>query len=264
MAFIETARLRVLLVFVDPRNGLVVSSKLPAFEIEELSYFVKIEEGVVTAENFSHLVQSGTLRTTYVDSLLRLLKEHFGPTFFTNHTWPDGIRNDFSGQLHRTMAHLTDAQHRTTGHTQLYVPHEGPAMDCTEAAKNKELVQRLEGVDKHTHTQSQAKLLKPANSCVSLCGVASVSLYSCGAGCVIHWTRQIKEVLNAQEALEQADTAGPLEEIEFWTMRCEDLSGLTTQLDQPGVLRVCHILDRAKSSYLKQFRKLARQIRVRT
>ena len=145
MAFIEKARLRVLLVFVDPRNGLVVSSKLPAFEIEELSYFVKTEEGVVTAENFSHLVQCGTLKTTYVDSLLRLLKEHFGPTFFTNHTWPDGIRNDFSGQLHRTMAHLTDAQHRNTGHTQLYVPNEGPAMDSPEAAKNKELVQRLEG-----------------------------------------------------------------------------------------------------------------------
>ena len=145
MAFIETARLRVLLVFVDPRNGLVASSKLPAFEIEELAYFVKIEEGVVTAENLSCLVLSGTVRTAYVASLLHLLKEHYGPTFFSNHTWPDGIRNDFSGQLHRTMAHLTDAQHRTTGHTQLYVPNEGPAMDCPEVAKNKELVQRLEG-----------------------------------------------------------------------------------------------------------------------
>ncbi len=69
-------------------------------------------------------------------------------------------------------------------------------------------------------------------------------------------------MLNAQEALEQADTAGPLEEIEFWTMRCEDLSGLATQLDQPSVTRVCQILDRAKSSYLTQFRKLAKQIHV--
>ena len=69
-----------------------------------------------------------------------------------------------------------------------------------------------------------------------------VSLYS-GAGCVIHWTRQIKEVLNAEEALEQADTAGPLEEIEFWTVRCEDLSGLTTQLDQQNVDRVSKILE---------------------
>ena len=88
-----------------------------------------------------------------------------------------------------------------------------------------------------------------------------MSLYSC-AGCVIHWTRQIKEVLNAEEALEQADTAGPLEEIEFWTVRCEDLSGLTTQLDQQSVDRVSKILERAKSSYLTQFKKLTKQIHV--
>jgi len=42
---------------------------------------------------------------------------------------------------------------------------------------------------------------------------------------MIHWTRQIKEVLNAQEALETAESAGPLEEIEFWNNRCIDLSG---------------------------------------
>ena len=97
--------------------------------------------------------------------------------------------------------------------------------------------------------------------CVPQCGAVCVSLYS-GAGCVIHWTRQIKEVLNAQEALEQADTAGPLEEIEFWTVRCEDLSGLTTQLDQQSVDRVSKILERAKSSYLTQFKKLTKQMHV--
>lgn len=42
---------------------------------------------------------------------------------------------------------------------------------------------------------------------------------------VIHWTRQIKELLSSQESLESADTSGPLQEIEFWRARCEDLSG---------------------------------------
>ena len=89
-----------------------------------------------------------------------------------------------------------------------------------------------------------------------------IYVYTLYIGSVIHWTRQIKELLNAQEAMEQADTSGPLEEIEFWNVRCEDLSGLTTQLDKPGVLRVCKILEKAKSSYLKQFNKLARLIQV--
>lgn len=79
---------------------------------------------------------------------------------------------------------------------------------------------------------------------------------------VIHWTRQIKEVLTSQEAMESSDSSGPLEEIEFWRARCEDLSGLTTQLDQPGVIKVVKIIQKAKSSYLAPFQRLSRQIQV--
>ena len=44
------------------------------------------------------------------------------------------------------MAHLTDAQHKTVGHTVLYIPDEGPSMDLPDAFKDKELVLRLEGM----------------------------------------------------------------------------------------------------------------------
>lgn len=57
-----------------------------------------------------------------------------------------GFRNDFSSQLHKFMAHLTDAQHKTVGHTVLYVPDEGDRMDHEEAFHDKDLVQRLEGI----------------------------------------------------------------------------------------------------------------------
>ena len=79
---------------------------------------------------------------------------------------------------------------------------------------------------------------------------------------MIHWTRQIKEVLANQEAMESSDSSGPLEEIEFWRARCEDLSGLTAQLDQPGVVRVVKIVEKAKSSYLAPFKRLSAQIKV--
>ena len=55
---------------------------------------------------------------------------------------------------------------------------------------------------------------------------------------------------------------GPLDELEFWRARCEDLSGLTKQLDQPGVQQVVTILQQAKSSYLPPFLKLTKQIQV--
>ena len=79
---------------------------------------------------------------------------------------------------------------------------------------------------------------------------------------VIHWTRQIKELLASQESLDTSTSSGPLEEIEFWRARCKDYSSLTEQLDQPGVKKVVDILQNAKSSYIGPFRTLSRQIQV--
>ena len=79
---------------------------------------------------------------------------------------------------------------------------------------------------------------------------------------MIHWARQIKEVLSSQDAFEMAENSGPLEEIDFWKNRCADLSGITTQLDKPGVKRITHILELAKSSYVAPFLKLSGQIKV--
>ena len=55
-----------------------------------------------------------------------------------------GVRNEFFNQLHKFLAHLTDAQHKTVGHTVLYVPDEGSLMTDPESYKNKDFVQRME------------------------------------------------------------------------------------------------------------------------
>ena len=68
--------------------------------------------------------------------------------------------------------------------------------------------------------------------------------------------------MGGQESLEGMEGNGPLDELEFWRARCEDLSGLTKQLDQPGVQQVVMILQQAKSSYLPPFLKLTKQIQV--
>lgn len=79
---------------------------------------------------------------------------------------------------------------------------------------------------------------------------------------MIHWTRQIKEVLSAQETVETGENSGPLEEIEFWLNRCTDLSGISKQLVKKGVKHIETILRLSKSSYLMPFMKLAQQIQV--
>ncbi len=42
------------------------------------------------------------------------------------------------------MASLTDTHYKIQGHTVLYIPNEGLNVSPDQAAKNKELVQRLE------------------------------------------------------------------------------------------------------------------------
>ena len=80
---------------------------------------------------------------------------------------------------------------------------------------------------------------------------------------MIHWTRQIKEVLSSQDALQTSENAGPLEEIDFWKNRCADLSGISDQLDKSGVKKVTTILEMAKSSYVTPFLRLSGQIKVK-
>lgn len=82
-------------------------------------------------------------------------------------------------------------------------------------------------------------------------------------GTMIHWTRQIKEVLNSQDAYETSENAGPLEEIQFWNSRCDDLSGISDQLDKSGVKYIQSVLEATKSSYVNPFKKLSKLIQVK-
>ena len=79
---------------------------------------------------------------------------------------------------------------------------------------------------------------------------------------MIHWTRQIKEVLNSQDTYETSENAGPLEEITFWKSRCDDLFGISDQLSKAGVKHIQSILEQSKSSYVGPFKKLAKLIQV--
>jgi dynein heavy chain len=56
------------------------------------------------------------------------------------------------------------------------------------------------------------------------------------------------------------ETAGPLEEIDFWRARNQDLMGISKQLNKSSVKRITKILDEAKSSYIGSFVRLAKQI----
>ena len=74
---------------------------------------------------------------------------------------------------------------------------------------------------------------------------------------LVHWTKQIKEVINAQHTSEANENSGPLEEIQFWRDRCEDLSNISNQINRRDVKEIIKVLDIAKSSFIDQFSRLS-------
>ena len=106
------------------------------------------------------------------------MKGVYLPQFLKNKTWPESMQKDFTAQLHKFMASLTETTWEARGKTVLYLPQED-LEDVDRVASDKDLVQRLETT-------------------------------------VIHWTRQIKEVVNNQDMSHSAESSGPLQEIEFW------------------------------------------------
>jgi dynein heavy chain len=132
---------------------------------------------------------------------------------------------ELSGHFHRCMANLTDTVHHADGTTVLYCPT-FDYQNVPEAAQDKERLQIMESV-------------------------------------VIHWTRQIKEVVNNHDSSASAETAGPLDEIEFWKGRAHDFVGIQRQLEGEGVRRIIEVLQYAKSSYIGPFQTLTQQIVAR-
>ena len=144
-SFISNEEQQLLVAYFDNVNGLTLETRVPVVQCDELVYFIKALRGPEpTPENFLETVQYGNISKGHIQSLLRMMNGVYAPIFFDNQTWPDSIKNDFLAQLHRFLASLTDTRWKIDRKTVLYVPSEGLSMQIEVAAKNKELVQRLE------------------------------------------------------------------------------------------------------------------------
>ena len=162
--------------------------------------FVRDPNKPVHPLTIGKLVHSTMVTADVAGSLLGVMKGVFTPALQSKEQWPESIRKEFAGGIHRYMAQLTEQTHELRGQTKLYVPSEGyEGYDSPDAAAaSKDLVQRLESV-------------------------------------VIHWTRKIREVVDA-DAQSPDESLGPLAEIAFWRRRGQDMSGLRDQLRDPKLV----------------------------
>jgi dynein heavy chain len=220
--FLSASNLRKIVVY-KISNVTWVTSALPTQFDGQLLYLIRdSSDEPISESNFSQRVQYGKVSQNVMENLLQLIHNVYVPIFLDNKKWPDSVRKEFNNQIHKFMAFLTDTTYQLKSHTVLYIP-DSKHITSAENSKSKDVIQRLESL-------------------------------------VIHWARQINEVINTQHTSESFENSGPLFEIDFWRSRCEDLSGISDQLAKNEVKRIINILDNSKSSYLEQFIRLCKLI----
>eukprot|EP00884_Botryococcus_braunii_P014228 jgi/Botrbrau1/22806/Bobra.0132s0131.1 len=208
------ATLFAFLIKNEERLSLVLADR-PLISFEGGLYFIKCGNGRSLSELMDSVLCGTLTRGDHLEPFLRMLSEIFCPALLSENSWPNSVRSEFTGHLHKFMAALSEAVHERKGRTVLYTPKED-LQDVQAAAHDKDVVQRLESR-------------------------------------LMHWTRQVREVLNQQDDSEMAERADPLAELHFWRTRDQDLSGITQQLDGAGVTQVVAVLSQAKSSSLPNF-----------
>ncbi|KAI9141400.1 dynein heavy chain and region D6 of dynein motor-domain-containing protein [Paraphysoderma sedebokerense] len=217
--FFQNPHNRRLLLYI--LNGQLQISQHPSPRIDTLMYVIKTTTctGPVALEQFDKCLHYGTLKGDVLDNLLVVMHSIYMPIFLDNHRWPEVVKKDFANQLQKFMANVTDAVFRLKGQTVLYAPTE-ELSDVQAIVNLKDFVQRSESL-------------------------------------LFHWICQIKEVMNNQLDFDHLESTGPLEEIQFWGQRFQDLFGIVEQLNRPDVKQLIEILGAAKSSYLDQFSQLS-------
>ena len=157
-----------------------------------------------------------------LDDLLNIMNNDYAPKLLGENDWPDGVKKEFVANLHNFMANITETSYNAKGKTYLYITNEDlTAVDT--AIKDKDLLQRLESI-------------------------------------VICWTRQIKELVSNQDSQTSHDNSSPLDEIEHWKKRTNNLDVLTKRLKDPKLLKIVDVLQRVSSSYLQNFQDLQTKI----
>jgi dynein heavy chain, axonemal len=75
---------------------------------------------------------------------------------------------------------------------------------------------------------------------------------------LIHWTKQIKNVLkqDPETALKEGVNPGPDAEMKFWQKQSENLNSIGEQLGSERIKKVLKFLEQNKSTFISPFYKL--------
>jgi dynein heavy chain len=80
-------------------------------------------------------------------------------------------------------------------------------------------------------------------------------------GTIINWNKQIREIINNTDSQHENENSGPLDEINYWRRRRENLKHIDEQLEKPELKEIVRFLERVDSTYAKGFTDLTLNIK---
>ena len=89
--FVKDVAQRIMICYIDPIAGFTISLACPVFQVEELQYFIRKDGAQITPNDIGKTLQFGKIRGNYIESLLRMMSNVYGPQFFKNTIWPESI-----------------------------------------------------------------------------------------------------------------------------------------------------------------------------
>lgn len=181
--FLDTNHL-LLIVYFSPKLILSASLTYPSEPVLEIVYFLREPNHIFSIDNFHDDVTFGQIDGDVDGTLLLLMDKLYTPIFFHKTDWSDTNRAQFLASIYTFLSHMTALHFKISGLTVLYVPNESLINDMENAAKDIELIQRLEAIAEH-------------------------------------WIMQLRICLSDSEQVVPYDLMCPRDEYEFWIYRCK-------------------------------------------
>jgi dynein heavy chain len=189
------------------------STEVPHEIATDTAIIFNFSKDIVTAYDFERKILVRKIEKNHLKSLVGFMNTIFIPAIMNEGTWPDNVKKEFLAQLHKFMTSVTETCFQIEGYTELYIPKE----DLSNSdGQDKDLIQRLETT-------------------------------------IIQWNRQIKEIVSNPDSHQENENSGPLDEIQYWRNRRENLKHIDEQLENAELKTIVKFLEKMDSNDARGF-----------
>ncbi|GBM54360.1 Dynein heavy chain 2, axonemal [Araneus ventricosus] len=201
---------------------LVVECDIPKVQVLELFYIIKVIPDKLISSDYSSKLLYGTTKAPFFESLYQILCIVYLPMFSRSGEWSKCIKTDYLDHLSKFLLELFDLRNKLQKEIVFYVPDEISEKDVKSVVEQKELLNQVERT-------------------------------------VMKWIWLFMCVL-MQRGNSSSEDSGPLEEIEFWELKCNDLKKVLYQLERDDVKMCIEILKAAKLTSYFKFMEVSNQL----